>query len=246
MKLNPTLTKVLSSKILLNVIFVIAFIHVIGNLIMGNLHDVAFFILIGGLVSFFTKNMIIVLGVPIVFVSLFATSMLEGFEKKEGVTAMGDAEKKKSEDKKMEEKKMSDEMVDEKDTTTPEPSGTKIKPSAKKAEPEGKAVGKAVGETFEVGKRKKGYDIDYASTVEDAYDDLNKILGGDGIKRLTADTQGLMQQQMELTKAMEGLEPMFSKFEPLLDKAKDMLKNLPELDSGMMDKLKGMGIKPTK
>ena len=103
-----------------------------------------------------------------------------------------------------------------------------------------------VKDNFEVGRRNKGYDIDYASTVEDAYDDLNKILGGDGIKRLTADTQGLMQQQMELTKAMEGLEPMFSKFEPLLDKAKDMLKNLPELDSGMMDKLKGMGIKPTK
>lgn len=236
MKLNPALTKVLSSKILLNVIFVIAFIHVIGNLIMGNLHDVAFFILIGGLVSFFTKNMIIVLGVPIVFVSLFATSMIEGFEKKEG---------EKMDEKKMDEKKMKDEMVDEMvDETEPKPSGTKIKPSAKKAEAE--PEGKPVEEKFEVGRRNKGYDIDYASTVEDAYDDLNKILGGDGIKRLTADTQGLMQQQMELTKAMEGLEPMFSKFEPLLDKAKDMLKNLPELDSGMMDKLKGMGIKPTK
>jgi hypothetical protein len=242
MKLNPTLTKVLSSKILLNVIFVIAFIHVIGNLIMGNLHDVAFFILIGGLVSFFTKNMIIVLGVPIVFVSLFATSMIEGFEKKEGETKTSDAEKKKSEEKKMDEKKKMDEMDEMVDETEPKPSGTK-KPSAKKvSEPEGMAV----EEKFEVGRRNKGYDIDYASTVEDAYDDLNKILGGDGIKRLTADTQGLMQQQMELTKAMEGLEPMFSKFEPLLDKAKDMLKNLPELDSGMMDKLKGMGIKPTK
>jgi uncharacterized membrane protein len=244
MKLNPTLTKVLSSKILLNVIFVIAFIHVIGNLIMGNLHDVAFFILIGGLVSFFTKNMIIVLGVPIVFVSLFATSMIEGFEneKKEGETKTSDAEKKKSEEKKMDEKKKMDEMDEMDDETEPKPSGTK-KPSAKKvSEPEGMAV----EEKFEVGRRNKGYDIDYASTVEDAYDDLNKILGGDGIKRLTADTQGLMQQQMELTKAMEGLEPMFSKFEPLLDKAKDMLKNLPELDSGMMDKLKGMGIKPTK
>ena len=164
---------------------------------------------------------------------------------------MGEAEKKKSEEKMKDEKnmkdekKMKDEMVDEMvDEIEPKPSGTKIKPSAKKAEAE--PEGKPVEEKFEVGRRNKGYDIDYASTVEDAYDDLNKILGGDGIKRLTADTQGLMQQQMELTKAMEGLEPMFSKFEPLLDKAKDMLKNLPELDSGMMDKLKSMGIKPTK
>ena len=54
-------------------------------------------------------------------------------------------------------------------------------------------------EDFEVGRRKNGAaKIDYASTIEDAYDDLNKILGSDGIKRLTDDTQGLMKQQMEL------------------------------------------------
>jgi hypothetical protein len=214
MKLNATFAKVLSSKILLNIVFVIAFIHVIGNLIMGQLHDVAFFILIGGLVSFFTKNMIVVLGIPIVFVSLFSRSMIEG-NRNMGVTKTeGEESKPKDKD--------DDKMIDKtKDTESDEPTPKEVKKDA-----------------FEVGKRKKGYDIDYASTVEDAYDDLNKIIGGDGIKRLTADTQGLMKQQMELTKAMEGLEPMFSKFEPLLDKAKDMLKNLPELDAGMMKKLK--------
>ena len=229
MNLNPALTKVLSSKILLNVIFAIAFIHVIGNLIMGNLHDVAFFILIGGLVSFFTENMIIVLGVPIVFVSLFATSIMEGFQ-----------EGKKNRKKKEEERKKKKKEEEEKEKE-------KVENETQEEEDEGfEPVGKKNPEKFEVGKRKKGYDIDYASTVEDAYDDLNKILGGDGIKRLTSDTQGLMKQQMELTKAMEGLEPMFSKFEPLLDKAKDMLKNLPELDSGMIEKLKGMGINQSK
>lgn len=234
MNLKPALTKVLSSKILLNVIFVIAFVHVIGNLVMGNLHDVAFFILIGGLVSFFTKNMIVVLGVPIVFVSLFATSIMEGFQ--EGMPDK-DKDNKKEESKEEKEKEMVAKKMSSDKKDMEEENSDEVKPLDKMDKPK---------EKFEVGKRKKGYDIDYASTVEDAYDDLNKILGGDGIKRLTADTQGLMQQQMELTKAMEGLEPMFSKFEPLLDKAKDMLKNLPELDSGMMDKLKGMGIKPTK
>ena len=234
MNLKPALTKVLSSRILLNVIFVIAFVHVIGNLVMGNLHDVAFFILIGGLVSFFTKNMIVVLGVPIVFVSLFATSIMEGFQ--EGMPDK-DKDNKKEESKEEKEKEMVAKKMSSDKKDMEEENSDEVKPLDKMDKPK---------EKFEVGKRKKGYDIDYASTVEDAYDDLNKILGGDGIKRLTADTQGLMQQQMELTKAMEGLEPMFSKFEPLLDKAKDMLKNLPELDSGMMDKLKGMGIKPTK
>ncbi|NBX39582.1 MAG: hypothetical protein EBR54_09285 [Flavobacteriia bacterium] len=59
--------------------------------------------------------------------------------------------------------------------------------------------------------------IDYAATVEDAYGDLNKILGGDGIKRLTDDTQKLMSQQMQLADAMKNMGP-------LLSQAKDMLK----------------------
>ena len=67
--------------------------------------------------------------------------------------------------------------------------------------------------------------IDYAATVEDAYDDLNKILGGDGIKRLTDDTQKLMSQQMQLADAMKSMSP-------LLEQAKSMLKgfDLKNLD----------------
>jgi len=64
--------------------------------------------------------------------------------------------------------------------------------------------------------KKKGHRVDYAATVEDAYDDLNKILGGDGIKRLTDDTQKLMGQQMQLADAMKSMSP-------LLDQAKSLL-----------------------
>jgi hypothetical protein len=58
--------------------------------------------------------------------------------------------------------------------------------------------------------------VDYASTVQGAYKDLTKILGSEGIKNLTSDTQQLMSQQMELAKAMEGMAP-------LLQSAKSML-----------------------
>jgi len=76
---------------------------------------------------------------------------------------------------------------------------------------------------------KKGSRIDYAATVEDAYADLNKILGGDGIKNLTSDTQRLMEQQTQLADAMKGMSP-------LLEQAKSMLqgfdmKNLDGLAS---------------
>jgi hypothetical protein len=72
---------------------------------------------------------------------------------------------------------------------------------------------------------KKNNRIDYASTVEDAYDDLNKVLGGDGIKRLTDDTQKLMGQQMKLAEAMKSMTP-------LMTQAKELMKGFD---------MKGMG-----
>ena len=58
--------------------------------------------------------------------------------------------------------------------------------------------------------------IDYASTLEGAYDNLDKILGSDGINKLTGDTQKLMSQQQKLFDTMNGMKPM-------LDQAKQML-----------------------
>jgi hypothetical protein len=58
--------------------------------------------------------------------------------------------------------------------------------------------------------------IDYATTLEDAYDNLDKILGSDGINKLTADTQRLMQQQQKLFDTMSNMIPM-------INTAKDMM-----------------------
>jgi len=58
--------------------------------------------------------------------------------------------------------------------------------------------------------------IDYASTLEGAYDNLDKILGSDGINKLTGDTQKLMSQQQKLFDTMQNMAPM-------LEDAKKML-----------------------
>ena len=75
-------------------------------------------------------------------------------------------------------------------------------------------------------KNKGSYNIDYASTVEDAYDELNKIIGSDGVKRLTADTQGLMKQQIQLTEAMSEMQPMIDQMGPLMDRVQTMMGGL--------------------
>ena len=61
-----------------------------------------------------------------------------------------------------------------------------------------------------------GSRIDYASTLEGAYDNLDKILGSDGINKLTGDTQKLMAQQQKLFDSMKHMAPM-------IQNAKDML-----------------------
>ena len=84
-------------------------------------------------------------------------------------------------------------------------------------------------ESFEVGRGKKnsqGYNIDYASTVEDAYDELNKILGSDGIKRLTTDTQNLMKQQLQLAESMKSMQPLIAGMAPIMEQAKGLLGNI--------------------
>jgi hypothetical protein len=205
MNLQKSFSKFLVNPLALKVVSAIAVINFLGYLILGNTNAVIYFLLLGLIVSYFSKNMILILGVPVILVNLFAAGKktAEGFKGgKEGADTM-----KKEEDDK------------ETDVTEEKPK---------------------VAEKFEVGRKKgKGsYDIDYASTVEDAYDELNKIIGSDGIQRLTKDTQGLMKQQMELTKAMKDMGPMVDKIEPMMGQLQAMMgsmKGLTEGNSNMTD-----------
>jgi hypothetical protein len=77
--------------------------------------------------------------------------------------------------------------------------------------------------------------IDHAATMENAYDNLNKMLGEGGMKNLTKDTQGLMNQQKDLMDQLKN-------FAPLMDQAGDMLDKLGGMDNlqGLMGKLGGL------
>ena len=89
-------------------------------------------------------------------------------------------------------------------------------------------------EHFEVGRPKNGGSkIDYASTIENAYDDLNKVLGSDGIKSLTDDTQKLMKQQMQLAESMKGLGPLVEKMMPMAQQMQGMMQGMDKDGNGM-------------
>ena len=207
MNLQKSFSKFLVNPLALKDLSAVAVINFLGYLILGNTNAVIYFLLIGLIVSYFSKNMILILGVPVLLVNLFAAGKktAEGFKGgKEGAETM---------------------EKDEKET------------DVKEEKPK-------VAEKFEVGRKKgKGsYDIDYASTVEDAYDELNKIIGSDGIQRLTKDTQGLMNQQLELTKAMKDMGPMVDKIEPMMTQLSDMMAGMKGLTGGKKEGYTGENI----
>jgi hypothetical protein len=214
MKVSSTVSKILANKLVLNIVSIVALLNVIGYMVMGNLNNVVLFIIIAVLVRYFSKNMIIVLGVPLVLVNLMS---LKGFANTvEGMDGKM-SENKKPEDAQSEDKKEADSEEDDKKTD--DTAGTK--------DSVGASNDKKSDEHFEVGRPKNGGSkIDYAATIEGAYDQLNSILGSDGIKNLTGDTQRLMQQQADLAKSMESMAPMIEKMMPMAVKASEMMKNM--------------------
>jgi hypothetical protein len=191
----------------------------------GKTKSVIAFILIAYLVSLFSKNMIIILAVPLFVISF----LMAGNHIREGLI---NNEKKESEKGKEKEepvkkapakkvappKKIDHQVIDGSDA---EPTDVSV--------PEGSEDLDNTPKSGMTTMYKKNNRIDYASTVENAYDDLNKILGGDGIKRLTGDTQKLMGQQMQLAEAMKSMTPLLGQAKELL-KGFD-LKNLGDITS---------------
>jgi hypothetical protein len=231
MKVPSSVSKLLENKYVLYIVFFLAVTNVFGYLVTGNYKAIALFVLIGYLVFCFNKNMIVVLLTPLVLTSIFMSSGII----KEGVENMMDSDKKPEVDS-SKSKQTSKKNIDSNNIKPQKDKNAPIKPDSNKEVvigdmdkdidiPTEDAVGKTeepaghIPETAESGMTtmyKKGNRIDYASTVEDAYGDLNKLLGSDGIKRLTDDTQKLMGQQMQLAEAMKSMTPLLSQAKSLM------------------------------
>ena len=214
MKVKSVASKILTNKWLLITVSLVSLFNIVGYMVMGKFNNILLFIITAILVRYFSKNMLIVLGVSLIFVNLLTLkegfNNLEGFEKKshdDTIDKIND-EKRKSEHTPI---IPHDEMARAKNTTDT----SNVESSNVKSD-----------EHFEVGRPKGGSKIDYAATIEGAYDQLNSILGSDGIKNLTGDTQRLMQQQADLAKSMESMVPMIQKIIPLASQASEMMKTM--------------------
>jgi hypothetical protein len=235
--------KLLVNKTFLYVVFFLAITNVLGYLFLGDDRALTHFLLIGIITYFFNKNMAVVLLVALVATNFLKVTTIsinkveEGMENKEG----DDIEEEEDEDmefsmdmmEELEEAKegLGEELEETTDATSNGVMGRKkVNPALH--EPRRKSKNSRIiekeqyansgpkkkkkKESFEVSKKKGGNYVDQAATLENAYDNLDNILGKDGIKGLTQETQMLLNQQKDLAKTMESMAP-------LVKNAKEML-----------------------
>ena len=279
---RSAITPLLQNKYVMYAVLVIAILNIIGYLAVKNMDAVLFFVLVGLLTIYFSRNMIIVLVICIVstnfyigttrIVSGFSASK-EGLENQDGEDAADEGDATDATDATDEGAGDIGDIGDamfggntiegaanmnkpKKKSSQPKPKPAKphVEPNTKmRAKPvatttkEGKAPTKAAkkpdakkvksgmqnlkpaslnesdddddNNKYESGggnggddhskiSASKGNRVDYAQTLGQAYDNLQGIIGEDGVKGLTEQTKGLMTQQKVLMDNMKDMEPL--------------------------------------
>ena len=208
-----------------------------------NFNGVILLTLIGLLMTYFSKNMIIVLLTA--FVSVMILDMLHLGGSIEGMKSSSkegaDDTLKKDDDDSSTAKKADDSSSTAKkadDSSSTAKKADDSSSTAKKAdEVETQESGGSTDQTkTKNGSGKQGmaklspasYDgkdhddkktsnngnrIDYASTLEQAYDNIENIIGEDGVRGLTDQTKSLMNQQKQLMENMKDMGPLLKSAE---------------------------------
>lgn len=226
---QKTVKGLMENQNVLYVVAFLAFMNILGYLAKQNNEAVIFFLVVGFLTTYFSKNMIVVLLTAIIASNLFIMSRMtlirkEGMSNSDEDNSDPDATETNSEDDSTHEKQPVG--------ASASAHAKKKKASLKKAkyeneyeneEKEGLAM--PATEAEEEGEEdyatvpsKGGDHIDYSKTLESAYGNLEKILGEGGMKDISKTTQQLMEQQKMLMDNMNQMAPMMKAAEGFLDK----------------------------
>ena len=200
----------LKNKYVLYFLVFIAIVNVLGYISLEKYNSMALFVVMILLSRYFSKNTAINILIALCVTSVYSINnkIREGFEGKEGVGDSVQSKVKKTETK-----------LDKKEKDDKQKCG-----SGEKME-NGKCVKKS-GFQNNVPSSKPAavnnnepQEIDVAAQMEDAYGNLNKMLGDGTMKSMADETKKLVAQQKELMNTLSSMTPS-------LNKAKETLENL--------------------
>lgn len=207
----------LKNKYVLYILLVVALVNVLGYLAMEDYQSLGLFISVGLLSTYFSKNMSVTLLVTIIVTAVVAINdkVKEGLENKK-------------EEKKEGMKEGIQSCAQDSDCTG---SGEKCVDSKCKSGFKNN-VPSSTPAKVDDSDESPGDRIDYAATMEQAYDNLSQMLGEDGIKGITGETKKLVQQQKDLMGTLNQMAPVLSTAKETLESM-----NMPDM-AGMADMLK--------
>ena len=218
-----------SNKYLLYIVFalnILFFGYIINN---NNYATIIIFLLTGGLIRCYTGNMLVVLSVALFISVLYCFSkqytIYEGLETLEVQPTTTELQTVSVQPTTVEEQTV---VVQPATTTTTVPVTTQVQtvpvqtvevqPTTATTTTEVQTVAVPV-EQF--GNRKaKGNNatkINYAETVDEAYRNLDSLIGNGGIEKLTSQTNDLLQHQGKLVNTMKTLSPLMEQVHSLIN-----------------------------
>jgi hypothetical protein len=213
-------------------------LSILRHLANGNVNAVVLMALIGLVMSYFSKNMIIVLLTAFATVFILETvgspGVMEGMETKKKDTSEEEDDIPEQTDKENEnenennKKDKPQKKIQVKDTDNKkEPSQTQNNLNSQNDPAKKKKQGMtSLSPASYDGKdhdgegahsSKEANRIDYASTLEQAYDNIENIIGEEGVRGLTDQTKSLMHQQKELMDNMKDMGPLLKSAEGFME-----------------------------
>ena len=225
--------KLLNNKITLFIVTALALFSLYIHITKSNFSAVLLFFLTAALVYTFTKNMILVLGASFIVTTIASMSknlfgLKEGFkEGAEEAETETETETDEPETETGEGAVSLDKMLNKEATT--ETGGNNKKKATQNFG--NQKLSPALFNT--PSKKNVEQQLGKATEVEQAYDNLEKIMGSEKINSISTDTKDLIKQQNELIKQLKTMTPA-------LNSAMSSLANLD------LNKLTGMFSSATK
>jgi len=233
-KMPKLVQKILTNRIVLYGVVILSLIYVLGFIHNRSWDNLGLFVVVGLLTTYFTKNMVIVLGAAIFMAncnicknfildripSNFREGMVEGKSDKKKKQGMKNREPNEvlyeweDFDLKKKCKQVSGSSCGDDQNCFTDNGCQTLKQGMKNRTVPSSQPAKVDGSDEEGGER-----IDYAKTLELAYDNLDKMLGKDGMKSLTNETKMLAEQQKGLMESLNNMAPM-------IKQAKETMKTL--------------------
>lgn len=211
MKLN--LKALLKNKTVLYVVLFFAVVNLFGYLMTRNFDAVILMLAVGIVSSNFSKNMIVILGISLLTTSFAVGNGLIG-SVIEGLTEKKNENEKDEENKKEGLGRLRPKNIKKSEVDNNED----VVVGADESEQKGASGGNQSN-------------IDYAATLEKAYDNLDSLLSSDAINKMSDETERLGHKQKKLMQNIDKLEPMIQKAGGILEKF-DV--------NGMMGKMEGI------